>query len=151
MRAFMATVVAVAAVTPQIAVAAPQSGVHVDPGSPAGKQYAIPITSARTEAAGNQPSATSSGSQDPPLFGVGVKSSAAHVAARKARRGRPVTHADPAHVSSQPVAPPASPPQVAPTSSGSGGGSAWIALAGGGVLVLALGGAGGLALRRRLS
>ncbi len=53
------------------ALAAPGNGVHVDPGSPAGKQYAIPIPSARSETSGRAGS-SGSGSSNPPLFGVGV-------------------------------------------------------------------------------
>src|ERR1700760_2092560 len=57
------------------ALAAPGNGVHVDPGSPAGKQYAIPIPSARSETSG-QKAGSGSGSTNPPLFGVGVTPSA---------------------------------------------------------------------------
>ncbi len=46
-------------------------GVHVDPGSPAGKEYQIPVASARGLAAG--PKGSNSGA-NPPLFGVGVTS-----------------------------------------------------------------------------
>src|ERR1700761_8477411 len=58
----------------------PGGGVHVDPGSPAGKQYAIPIPSARSETSG-QSGSSGSGSSNPPLFGVGVTPGAAGVAA----------------------------------------------------------------------
>jgi hypothetical protein len=61
---------------PSAAVAdQPQRGVHVDPGSPAGKQYAFPVSSARSEAAGNSGSGSGSGgsgSSNPPLFGAGA-------------------------------------------------------------------------------
>ena len=58
----------------------PTSGVHTDPGSPAGKQYVLPISSARGETSGGQ-----SGSSSPPLFGAGVTpgASAASSAGRK--------------------------------------------------------------------
>src|SRR5207344_331323 len=52
----------VAAVTASLAILAPQTalasgptlqpGVHVDPGSPAGKEYQIPVVGARSEGAG---------------------------------------------------------------------------------------------------
>src|ERR1700751_869920 len=48
----------------------PPPGVHVDPGSPAGKQYQIPIPAARQETSGSTGSANSDGS-NPPLFGGG--------------------------------------------------------------------------------
>ena len=48
---------------------AAQPGVHVDPGSPAGKQYAIPISSARSETAGQTGSNVG---DNPPAFGVGI-------------------------------------------------------------------------------
>lgn len=43
----------------------PPTGVHVDPNSPAAKQYAIPLASAR----GQAPGSSASG----PLFGAGIK------------------------------------------------------------------------------
>jgi len=49
-------------------------GVHVDPGSPAGKEYQIPVASARSLSAGQK--GGSSGA-NPPLFGVGVTSARA--------------------------------------------------------------------------
>ena len=45
-----------------------EPGVHVDPGSPAGKQYQIPIATARSEAAGGSGASNSTA----PAFGVGV-------------------------------------------------------------------------------
>jgi hypothetical protein len=78
-RLLVATLTAalMAFVAPQMAQASttpPQSGVHVDPGSPAGKEYQFPVTGARSEAAGGSPQ---SGSAGPPLFGVGVTPAAA--------------------------------------------------------------------------
>jgi hypothetical protein len=59
--------------TPALASGGLPPGVHVDPGSPAGKQYQIPIPSARNETAG----ATGGGNSNAPLFGVGITPSAA--------------------------------------------------------------------------
>jgi hypothetical protein len=59
------------------AASAQERGVHVDPGSPAGKEYAIPIERARREASGG--SKISSGNTSTqaaapvPLFGQGIK------------------------------------------------------------------------------
>jgi hypothetical protein len=57
-----------------LAVAAPpamaqQDGVFVDPDSPAGKEYAVPIDQARGDAAGGG----DSGSGEEPLFGAGIE------------------------------------------------------------------------------
>jgi hypothetical protein len=74
---------AIAALAPALAATAPavpalaQSGVHVDPGSPAGKEYALPLDQARRDAGGGggrqsgQPGSSSSGSAA--LFGQGIK------------------------------------------------------------------------------
>ncbi|MHB8658448.1 MAG: hypothetical protein ACYC91_10925 [Solirubrobacteraceae bacterium] len=77
MRRLAAGLAALAGLTVGVASAtAAQSalapGVHIDPGSPAGKQYAIPVASARSETAGfSGPRAGGS----PPLFGVGITKS----------------------------------------------------------------------------
>jgi len=68
-----------------LADSGPGSGVHVDPGSPSGKQYGFPVTSARGEtsgsgkssgrhSAGKQGAGANAGGGDtnPPLFGSGV-------------------------------------------------------------------------------
>jgi hypothetical protein len=153
-----AAALALLAATPGTAVAGTtklQPGVHIDPGSPAAKQYQIPINSARSEAAGK----SNSNSSNPPLFGQGVtpsggsgaggasagSGSGGHAAAqhgRAAARQHGVKESTPNTASGIPAS--------APSTSGSSGSSAWLAL-GGGVLVLLLGGGGGLALRRRSS
>jgi hypothetical protein len=60
--------------------AAVEPGVHVDPGSPAGKEYALPLDQARREAGGsgiggsNDPSSSGSGKGGgSQLFGEGIK------------------------------------------------------------------------------
>ena len=167
MRPLGAVVVALLAIlAPQAALAsAPtlQPGVHVDPGSPAGKQYQIPIVGARSETAGGG----SAGSADPPLFGVGVTPAAASAgtstpsgatssAAHGANSGSAGSHATGAthrHSSSGAnlvASASTSSPAVSPASTGGAGTNGWIALVAGGILVLALGGGGGLALRRRV-
>ena len=131
----------------------PNQGVHVDPGSPAGKQYAIPIASARGETSGGKGSG--SGSSAPPLFGVGVTASTTTSATttktpavrhssrahkrRAGRRTRPHRH------SAKPSA-----TTVAAVSAASSRGTGWLPLLTGGVLVLVFAGGGGLLLRRRL-
>jgi hypothetical protein len=171
MRVVLARAVVILwALVPQVALAAggPSTGVHVDPGSPAGKQYAIPITSARGETSDNL---SGSGSANPPLFGSGVtppssggasatttggsqspratdrplkakRSSRGSAVRGAARRSRRATESGPS-----PAPPPSTDP---PTQSNVVGGSTWLPLAGGGALVLLLGCGTGFALRRRL-
>jgi hypothetical protein len=58
-------------------VAAQEPGVHVDPNSPAGKEYAIPIDQARRQAEGASAGNGSHGSSgSAPLFGAGISSRA---------------------------------------------------------------------------
>jgi hypothetical protein len=51
-----------------------QDGVFVDPDSPAGKEYALPLEQARREAAGgaNRGEGEASGGREPSLFGEGI-------------------------------------------------------------------------------
>jgi hypothetical protein len=58
--------------------------VHVDPGSPSGKEYALPVPRARRDAAGG---GSSAGTSDPPLFGQGVSSAAAAGGSSSAGKG----------------------------------------------------------------
>lgn len=178
MRAVVGAVIALVTLSiPQMALASGstlQPGVHVDPGSPAGKEYQIPVVGARTEAAGG----TQGQGGSPPLFGVGVTPSGASAtsatsatsgagqpasaasgppsgsssATRTAgARPHPRTHT---LASSSPSAndPLSAVASRAPGTSGSpaAGGSGWIALVAGGLLVLVLGGGGGLLLRQRV-
>jgi hypothetical protein len=67
--------------------------VHVDPGSPAGKEYAIPIERARREASGgakiNAGSAPTPIAQVP-LFGQGIKPAPKRPKRKKTAQGKPV-------------------------------------------------------------
>jgi hypothetical protein len=62
------------------APATAQSGVHVDPGSPAGKEYALPLDQARREARGG--GSGGAGQKSPTgrsaLFGEGIKPGRSH-------------------------------------------------------------------------
>jgi hypothetical protein len=164
MRAAIATGVAVGTIgaSPAVAQTGAQTGldpgVHVDPSSPAGKQYAIPIATARTIAAGGQGQSSSNSNPDVPLFGVGVTPAAgrdartapAHTrgASRHAgsRAGRPKAAGGSPSASSTP---PVLDSSIRRSAGAVAGSNAWLVLAGGGALVFVLGGAGGLALRRR--
>jgi hypothetical protein len=54
------------------ATIAQEDGVHVDPDSPSGKEYQLPLEGARRDAAGGQGSADRGGGPAPPLFGAGI-------------------------------------------------------------------------------
>ena len=150
-----------------------QPGVHVDPGSPAGKEYQIPVAGARGETGGGG----QTGSSSPPLFGVGVTpgspstgsttaspgstaagspaaSPSAASSATRVSHSRSSSRKRLVVASSSPVGGEAvsavSPPSAAGPSAGGTGSSGWIPLVAGGLLVLVLGGGGGLALRQRL-
>jgi hypothetical protein len=140
--------------------AALEPGVHVDPGSPAAKQYALPLNQAREIGhSGAGPAAGTS----PSLFGAGIGAARSHRAAvtaagaglharegagsgvreerhRRSREGSPFSRGTPT------ASLDASHLDIA-AQAGSGDGSL-LALLGGGVAVLLLGGAGGVAMRR---
>jgi len=70
-RCFILVPTAVALALPLSAqAAAPEPGVTFDPGSPAGKEYAIPIAQGRADGAG---SGDNSGSASKTPFGLGIK------------------------------------------------------------------------------
>jgi hypothetical protein len=155
MRRRMISATVLLALTPGTALAAGgslQPGVHVDPGSPAGKQYQIPIAAARGETSSGHGSANSS---NPPLFGAGItaasqtpaRSTAAGAStgsARAHRAARAHHRRDGSGASKLPTG--ATPADIG---AGPAGDRGWLALAAGGFLVLLLGGAGTLVLRRQ--
>ena len=152
--------------------AAGSSGVHVDPGSPSGKEYQLPVAAARTEASGG-----GHGGTNAPTFGAGITPTGqgnpaasggtptAHVASapatpvptataaghalrtRKSHRAN-ATHRPTAAVALATAAQRSPQPTVASINKPSNNG--WLALAAGGGLVLLLGAGGGFAVRRRL-
>ena len=141
------------------------AGVHIDPGSPAAKEYAIPLGSARGN--GNP---TNSGTGQ--LFGTGITKantaspntvpaqtpagSGSHAASttrrRHSHRGRHAvrrarSHAQSAGGAARSRPGPPSPQNAIGTGSSSGTGITW--MLGAAVLVLLLGAAGGTLLARR--
>jgi hypothetical protein len=68
------------------AAAAP-SGVHFDPDSPAGQEYALPLERAREEASGNQGQSGSKG-EGAALFGAGVSGGGPRGSAPAGAEGR---------------------------------------------------------------
>jgi len=69
------------------AAAAQEEGVTVDPNSPSGKEYALPIDRARAQAA--QADKKGSSPRKAPLFGEGVGGSAASAGGEKETPGAP--------------------------------------------------------------
>lgn len=154
-------IVAALSWAPAPANAANDNGVvHVDPGSPSGKQYAIPLTQARRDGAGQGGAPATAGDTSAPLFGDGIKPSRAAAAAAhgasagKARSGdasgrgrRPSARQGLAQVP-QTGSPAAAPTTVRAGIDAGNGDSATLVLFGGGAAVLLLGGVGGSAARR---
>ncbi len=68
------------------AAAKDEPGVHTDPGSPAGKEYVIPLAGARREAAGggNSSGGGGGGANSGPLFGAGIRRVPSHAGHRGA-------------------------------------------------------------------
>lgn len=152
-------------------------GVHVDPGSPAGKEYQIPVASARSLSAGQKGGGSGA---NPPLFGVGVTSARASspttpTAGAAASSGSSATaggfgttagsgsrttagsasrrSADRRrHRQARRAASPGSLPTASRSTRADAaqpGGESWLPLVAGGALVLIVAGGGGLGLRRR--
>jgi hypothetical protein len=127
--------------------------VHVDPGSPAAKEYALPLNQARQtgQASGRAAGSSGSGSSGPgsssgeaSLFGAGIKPPRGGTGAggSRARASRPAG----GPVTAQPAA--ATDPAVTRALRESGGGDgSTLALIGGAVAVIVLGGFGGTVLR----
>jgi hypothetical protein len=110
-------------------------GVHVDPGSPATKEYAIPLTQA------SQVGGSSNGSSTP-TFGAGISSgsqshhASGHRAGASSNGGTTKAHTG------------ASAPPAATLRASSGSDGSLIALLGGGAVILLLGGVAGAVLWR---
>ncbi len=147
--------------------AAQEDGVTVDPRSPAGKQYALPIDQARRDATGGGPGdRRADGARPTPAFGQGVRpETAAGGSGSPAGDGAPGAaprSGSPAEATVTGSARTAPSEQqrrhergdidralVKASVGGSGASDGSLALLGGGVAVMVLGVAAGLALRRR--
>ena len=97
MRAWFAAGLAVAILSAWASVGsaiALESGVHVDPGSPAGKEYAVPLSVLRAAAAGR----SRGGGEAQPLFGIGISPVPGRSRADRARaRGKGLRRATRTH------------------------------------------------------
>jgi hypothetical protein len=128
-----------------------EPGVHVDPGSPAAHEYALPLGQARQTGGG---SGTSNGSsENGSLFGAGIKPpggghghKGSAGGSRAALKGGAGKGGSPSGATSATGLPPASIVRDARDHSSNG---SLLALIGGGVAILVLGGFGGAVLRHR--
>jgi hypothetical protein len=151
-------VLAVAATAPL--ASAQERGVTVDPDSPSGTEYAIPVERARDQASPDAGKPKAPGERSAPLFGEGVEadSDEDEVAAVGGRggggggdgRGKGLSSSDVAAVSRD-LVPQALPYAVASSSADTdeAGSSGILLVLGLGVLTVALGLGAGLAIRRR--
>jgi hypothetical protein len=142
------TAVLAAGATP----AAAQDGPVVDPDSPTGKEYALPLDTARREAAGEKGKAATAG-ESAPLFGEGIEAGGSgDPSPGKRTRSGASSHSKAdgtAHVAGDAPAAAARILAGARPGAPSDGGLSPLVAVGGGVLLLACGAAAGLALRRR--
>jgi hypothetical protein len=127
-----------------------EPGVHIDPGSPAAKEYALPLNQARQTGA----EASSNGRSSGALFGAGIKppgaggsSHSGSGAAKLLGRGG-ASGPDGANVAGRLSTLPSAVLRASSSQASSGGGGSILALLGGGVAILVLGGLGGTVLKR---
>jgi len=142
------------AMTASAAVAAAEDEIFVDPGSPSGEEYALPVDSARKQAAGD--AQARSDNKSAPLFGEGVGDATAGPAAGGGSVGGGGAGGDAARTSGGAREPRSSrtgagtrPALRAQAAAVDGGGVGLAAVGGTAAGVLLLGGAIGLLLRRR--
>jgi hypothetical protein len=119
--------------------------VHVDPNGPAGQQYALPLDSARGEAAGDETAGTPGSSSKAPLFGQGIKPASGKGAANPGRAGGDGgTEADQIGAGNAAAA-----SEPGKTSDDGNGSNLWIGGLVAAVVLVGLG--GGLVARRRIA
>ncbi len=134
------------ALAPATACWAQGADPQVDPDSPAGTEYELPIDSARERASSGGPR-TSGSAGRAPLFGEGVRPPAAGAGTGRASSTTPA----PPPATGGPADPERTTPDAvrAQAPAPDSGGGAVAAIAAGGAGVLLLGGLAGLAWRRR--
>jgi hypothetical protein len=144
-------------VTPAAAASGLEPGVHIDPGSPAEKEYVLPLNQARQTGAGSVHGTSSSA----PLFGAGITPprgggsapGAGSSASGSGARSRPGASSNarvaarPAGGTSAPTPLPSVVVHTARSQASSAGSGSWRVLLGGGLAILLLGGFGGTVLR----
>jgi hypothetical protein len=142
---FVALTLSCMAVSAQAAMGL-EPGVHPDPGSPAAKEYALPLNQARGAGGGGGHTTSSSAA----LFGAGIKPPGAGGSGRARSSAVNTPHGARHGVSSSdPKAPvPAIVLRAARSEPSSSGNGSLLTLLGGGVIILVLGGFGGTLMRR---
>jgi hypothetical protein len=121
-----------------------EDGVHVDPDSPTGKEYAFPLAQAREDNSGSRSERAPTTPEQPPLFGEGVTPSRG--GSGSPGRARPSRGARPSRSGARRTAPVGAEPASARLAEVSSGGVGWsLALAAG---VILAGGLIGVAARR---
>jgi hypothetical protein len=111
--------------------------VHVDPNGPAGQQYALPLDSARGEAAGNSAAGVPGSIAKAPLFGQGIKPSVSQAGHRQGEKAK----SNGGGIDAKGYI----------ATAGSGGGSTMLWVLGVVAAVVMVGSATGLVARRRLA
>jgi hypothetical protein len=138
---------------PAVAASGLEPGVHVDPGSPAEKEYVLPLNQARQTGAGR-----SSGGHSTTLFGTGITpprggggasaGAGASPTSTTGARTRAAGHRAAArNGASVPTPLPSVVVRTTHSQASSAGSSSWLVLLGGGLAILLLGGFGGTVLR----
>ena len=129
-----------------------EAGVHVDPGSPAAKEYAIPLSQARQQGSTGSEAALFGAGITPPGRGPGGRTghgsrggSGSGGSGASSSGGAAAVGASGGSGSSGTAQPPAS--VLTGAAAHSSGDSSLLVLIGGGVLILVLGGFGGTVLR----
>jgi hypothetical protein len=126
-----------------------EPGVHIDPGSPAAKEYTLPLNQARQTGASSR-----TGSSASAAFGVGIRppgsggGSSHRGSAVSGVSGRADAGVNPGTASRRTVNLPAAVLRSASGGASSGGDGSTLALLGGGVAILVLGWFGGMVMRR---
>jgi hypothetical protein len=120
-----------------------EPGVHVDPGSPAAKQYALPLNQARRTGAAPGSSETAAGA----LFGAGINPPGGGSGGGGSRPRTHTANGGSGDASSSSPHLTAAVLRAANGAGGGGGDGSLLALIGGGVAILILGGFGGTVLR----
>ena len=134
---------------PALAATDLEPGVHADPGSPAAKQYSLPLNQARQTGAG--PAGHEGSSANVP-FGAGIKppgtggSSHSGAGAGQATSRSGAARSNAANTAGRQSTLPAA--VLRASSSQAGGDDSTLALLGGAVAILILGGFGGILMRR---
>jgi len=138
---------------PALAQTGADDGVSVDPNSPAGAEYKLPLSAAREDAAGTPGRNGSDRARDAPLFGAGAEP--ARPAAEKSdaptgssERGGNIASDDVVTESSRRSLPGSAGATQATRTVADGGLHSGMSVALGALLVLAVGGVVGLVLRR---